>query len=70
MFLLSNLLVVLNYALGAYLGLTALGRPGFGLYCVLFTLLWLGSTWYAHEILKKASSSDGGLSIPDGSSAV
>jgi len=55
LFLLACLLVALNYALGAALGFTALGRPGFGIYCVVFCFLWLGITWYAHEILKKAS---------------
>ena len=38
----SHGLVALNYALGCYLGYAALGRPGFGLYCGIFTVLWVG----------------------------
>ena len=38
----SQVLVALNYLLGAYLGFTVLERPGFGSYCALFVGLWLG----------------------------
>lgn len=62
LFLLAPLLVAINYVLGAILGFVAMGRPGFGMYCVVFTFLWLGATWYAHEILKKASLEGGASS--------
>jgi hypothetical protein len=62
LFLLSPLLVSINYGVGAILGFGYLNRVGFGIYCSLFVLLWLVITWYAHELLKKASLSSGGPS--------
>ena len=38
----SQVLVALNYLLGAYLGFTVLERPGFGSYYAIFVGLWLG----------------------------
>jgi hypothetical protein len=60
LFLVSPLLVAINYGAGAILGFGYLNRPGFGMYCVLFVFLWLVTAWYAHELLKKASISSSG----------
>jgi hypothetical protein len=60
LFLVSPLLVAINYGAGAILGFGYLNRPGFGMYCTLFVLLWLVTAWYAHELLKKASISSSG----------
>jgi hypothetical protein len=37
----SHGLVALNYALGTYIGIAYLNRPGFALYCGLFCFLWV-----------------------------
>jgi hypothetical protein len=54
LFLLAPVFVAINYVLGAILGFGMLQRPIFGIYCVIFVILWLIITWYAHELLKKA----------------
>lgn len=55
----SHLLVVLNYAVGAYLGWAVLRhRTGFAMYCTVFVFVWLGITALSHEFLKKALLND------------
>ena len=48
----SQIFVALNYAIGCYLGFAALDRPGFGLYCGIFTILWSGIGITSAKILK------------------
>jgi hypothetical protein len=48
----SHILVALNYLLGAYLGFTILGRPGFGAYCAIFVALWLGIAYLGSRLMK------------------
>jgi hypothetical protein len=55
LFLVAPLVVALNYVGGAILGFTVLERPGFGIYCSVFVLVWIVIAWYAHEVLKKSS---------------
>ena len=52
--LLSYLLVAINYAAGAVFGFTLLSRPGFGIYCVVFTLVWIGIACVAFRMLSNA----------------
>jgi hypothetical protein len=51
----SQVLVALNYLLGAYLGFTVLERPGFGSYCVIFVGLWLGIAYTGNVVMKSPS---------------
>ena len=34
-------LVAINYALGLYAGIVYMNRPGFALYCGIFTIVWV-----------------------------
>lgn len=52
----SQILVALNYALGAYLGATVMHRPGFTIYCVIFSLLWVGATIIGTQLLGRTGS--------------
>ena len=56
----THLFVALNYLLGSYIGFVVLSRPGFGLYCVIFTILWL---WIAYSGQGLMNSSTVGASI-------
>ena len=47
----SHIFVALNYALGAVIGFTVLGRPGFSVYCIIFTFLWFGLAYYGHLVM-------------------
>ena len=58
----TQVLVAINYFLGAVLGFTALGRPGFGIYCAIFEVLWLGIA-YCGQLLMKSMAMGGG-SLP------
>ena len=47
----THIFVAINYILGAIIGFTVLGRPWFGVYCIVFTLLWLGIAYYGHLLM-------------------
>jgi hypothetical protein len=47
----SHVFVALNYLLGSFIGFTVLKRPGFGVYCVLFTLVWCGIAYYGNIVM-------------------
>ena len=49
----SHLLVALNYLAGAYLGFFVMARAGFGLYCVIFTFLWLAVAYYGNQMMNQ-----------------
>ena len=51
----THLFVALNYLLGSYIGFAVLSRPGFGVYCIAFTILWLGVAYCGHNLMKSAS---------------
>eukprot|EP00527_Entomoneis_sp_CCMP2396_P009437 CAMPEP_0198138946 /NCGR_PEP_ID=MMETSP1443-20131203/2303_1 /TAXON_ID=186043 /ORGANISM="Entomoneis sp., Strain CCMP2396" /LENGTH=144 /DNA_ID=CAMNT_0043800903 /DNA_START=74 /DNA_END=508 /DNA_ORIENTATION=+ len=61
----SHVFVALNYLLGSYIGFTVLERPGFGLYCVAFSGLWLGIAYYGYSSMNVASGGGGSLSEHD-----
>lgn len=52
----THIFVAINYLLGAYIGFTSLGRPGFGAYCVAFTGVWLGIAYYGHTLMDSAAA--------------
>ena len=58
----SMALVSLNYALGAYIGFKVLERTGFGIYCVIFTFLWAGLTFYGSYLMGKSIEEGASLS--------
>lgn len=49
----SHLLVALNYLLGSILGFGTLERPGFGAYCAVFVVVWVGIAYWAFVLLKQ-----------------
>jgi hypothetical protein len=51
----THLFVAVNYLLGTYVGYVMLSRPGFGIYCIVFTLLWLGIAFFGHSLMKSAA---------------
>jgi len=50
----SFLLVALNYLAGAVLAFQVLQRPGFGIYCIVFTILWIVIACVGHHLIFKA----------------
>jgi hypothetical protein len=52
----SHILVALNYLLGSVLGFFELERPGFGVYCAVFVVLWLGIAYRAFVLMKQRST--------------
>ena len=58
----TQVFVAINYVLGAFIGFIALGRAGFGIYCVVFAGIWLAIAYYGHMIMNSAIS--GGESLP------
>jgi hypothetical protein len=54
----SHVLVALNYLLGSLLGFLVLERPGFGAYCAVFVVIWVGIACRAFSLMK--SSTTGG----------
>lgn len=58
----SHLFVAVNYLLGAFIGFTVMGRPGFGAYCAGFTFLWLGIAYYGYMLMHSLAL--GGETLP------
>jgi hypothetical protein len=54
--LVSHLLVALNYGVGCIAGFFLVGRIGLGIYCLVFTLLWIGIALYGKSLFTKATS--------------
>jgi hypothetical protein len=54
----SHLLVALNYLLGSVLGFGELERPGFGAYCTVFVVVWVGIAYRAFVLMKQPSTGD------------
>jgi hypothetical protein len=55
----SHLLVALNYLLGSVLGFAELDRPGFGAYCAVFVVVWVGIAYRAFVLMKQQQPSTG-----------
>ena len=51
----THIFVAVNYLLGSYIGFAVLSRPGFGVYCIAFTILWLGVAYCGHSLMNAAS---------------
>lgn len=58
----TQVFVALNYLLGAFIGFTVLGRPGFSLYCVAFAGIWLAIAYYGHTLMNSVIL--GGETLP------
>jgi hypothetical protein len=54
----SDILVALNFLLGSVVGFLVVERPGFGVYCAVFVLIWLGIAYRTFVLMKKPSSAD------------
>lgn len=50
----SYVLVSVNYLAGAVLAFTVLNRPGFGIYCLVFSVLWMGIAGIGNRLLSKS----------------
>jgi hypothetical protein len=50
----SHIFVAINYLLGAIIGFMVLARPGFSVYCLIFTFLWLAIAYCAKLIMNRA----------------
>lgn len=50
----SYLLVSINYMAGVALAFTLLNRPGFGIYCVIFAVLWIGLAVVGNSLVSKS----------------
>ena len=57
----SYLLVSVNYMAGIALAFTVLNRPGFGIYCVIFAVVWIGLAVVGNSLVSKSqkASNDG-----------
>lgn len=63
---LSHAFVAVNYGLGAYLSLGVKMFPRkFGIYCVVFTFLWLASTWLAWTLLSEVVHEGESEAVPE-----
>jgi hypothetical protein len=54
----SHILVALNYLLGSVIGFVVLERPGFGIYCVVFVVLWLGIAYRSFSLMKSSTAGE------------
>ena len=52
----SHVLVAVNYALGCLYAFLIAERTSFGIYCVVFTILWLGIAKYGHDLMTSADT--------------
>jgi len=50
----THVFVAVNYLLGSYVGFAVLSRPGFGIYCIIFTLLWGGIAYFGFHLMTKS----------------
>ena len=54
----SHMLVALNYVLGSVIGFVVLQRPGFGIYCAIFVILWLGIAYRGFSLMKSSTGGE------------
>eukprot|EP00978_Attheya_sp_CCMP212_P005955 scaffold13399_cov50-Attheya_sp.AAC.3 len=54
----THVLVALNYALGCVFAFHWLDpiKVGFGIYCIVFTFLWLGVAYIGSKLMEEANS--------------
>jgi FlaA1/EpsC-like NDP-sugar epimerase len=55
----SYLLVSINYMAGVVFAFTVLNRPGFGIYCIIFAVLWIGIAVVGNSLMSKSRKAPG-----------
>lgn len=55
----SYLLVSINYMVGVAFAFTVLNRPGFGIYCIIFAVLWIGLAVVGNFLVSKSRKAPG-----------
>jgi hypothetical protein len=59
----SHILVALNYLLGSLLGFLVIERPGFGVYCALFVVIWVGIAYRGFSLMKSSTGGEEARSL-------